>query len=426
MLSQLSVKNYALIRELEVDFSDGFTVITGETGSGKSVLLGALGLILGNRADNAVLLDKSRKCIVEAAFNLKDCSIEPFFLDRNLDYDDNTIIRREINPAGKSRAFVNDTPVNLNLLKDVSERLVDIHAQGELYQLGDAGFQIQVIDSFAGIADQVNDYWSAFEVWSEKKRLLEQLKQTELKAGSEKDYLHFVLKELDESRLMAGEQLVLEQELELLTHAGEIKRVLFEALNSLENDDHSILNQVSVLAGNFAKLSQIGNRFSDLAGRTDSVLIELKDISKEIQKLEESISHQPGRMEEVKDRLDVIYRLEAKHKVNSIEELLEQKISLIQKVEEIDSLQGRIYDLENEIQTNHKDLIAQAEKISKARKMAFQPFKAEIVKTLISLGMPDARFEIQHITLSDINRNGLDRIIFQFNANKGDAIQDMA
>jgi DNA repair protein RecN (Recombination protein N) len=426
MLSQLSVKNYALIRELEVDFSDGFTVITGETGSGKSILLGALGLILGNRADTAVLLDKSAKCLVEACFSLKGCNLEAFFLENDLDYDDHTIIRREINQAGKSRAFINDTPVNLNILKDIGEHLVDIHSQGELYQLGDTGFQTEVIDSFSKIGDQVDEYRSIFDMWSDKKILLDQLRQTDLKASSEKDYLQFMLKELDESRLMAGEQTLLEQELELLKHAGEIKQILFEALMLLENDGNSILNHISVLAGNFSKLSKIGEKFFNLSGRTDSVLIELKDISQEIQKLEDSISHQPGRLEEVKERLDVIYRLEAKHKVNSVEELLNLRSDLISQLDGIDSLQNQIVDLENEIQSVHMDLVARAEEISGTRMTAFQPFTTEIVKTLRSLGIPDARFEIQHFKLTAVNRNGIDRIIFQFNANRGDTIQDMA
>lgn len=426
MLSHLSVKNYALIRELEVDFSDGFTVITGETGSGKSILLGALNLILGKRVDSTILLDKSRKCLVEATFNIRNCNLEPFFTENDLDYENKTLIRREINPAGKSRAFINDTPVNLFVLKDIGERLIDIHSQGEHFMLGEAGFQLGVIDSFSGIGDEVNDFRTTYSMWSQKRDNLIQLKQAEIEADLEKDYLHFVLKEMDEARLTIGEQIQLEQELEVLKHAGEIKRILFEALTSLENEDNNVLNQISGLAGNFSKLAQIGKSFSDLAERTQSVLIDLKDITLEIQKLEESISHHPGRMEEVAERLDVIYKLQAKHKVNSIEALLELKDQLIQKLDGFDSIRNQIVELENEIQSIHNQLVDDAKRISGARKKAFYPFTEDMVRSLKSLGMPDARFEIHHLVLPDLTRNGVDQITFMFNANKGEKLQDMA
>jgi DNA repair protein RecN (Recombination protein N) len=426
MLSHLSVKNYALIRELEVDFSDGFTVITGETGSGKSILLGALNLILGKRADSTILLNKSRKCLVEATFNIMNCKLEPFFTENDLDYEDQTIIRREINPAGKSRAFINDTPVNLFVLKDIGERLIDIHSQGEHFMLGEAGFQLGVIDSFSGIGEEVNDFRANYSMWSQKRDDLIQLKQAEIQAGLEKDYLHFVLKELDEARLNIGEQAHLEQELEVLKHAGEIKRILFEALTSLENEDNNVLNRISGLVANFAKLAQIGKSFSDLSDRTQSVLIDLKDITQEIQKLEESISHQPGRMEEVAERLDVIYKLQAKHKVNSIEALLELKNQLVQKLEGFDSVRSQIVELEKEIQSIQNQLANDAERISAARKKAFYPFTEEMIRSLQSLGIPDARFEIHHFVLPDLTRNGVDQITFMFNANKGEKLQDMA
>jgi DNA repair protein RecN (Recombination protein N) len=426
MLSHLSVKNYALIRELEVDFSDGFTVITGETGSGKSILLGALNLILGKRADSAILLNKTRKCLVEATFNIRNCHLEPFFSNNDLDYEDMSIIRREINPAGKSRAFINDTPVNLAVLKEMGERLIDIHSQGEHFMLGEAGFQLGVIDSFSGIGEELNDFRVGHTVWYQKKEDLLQLKETEIKAELERDYLQFVLKEIDEARLTAGEQVLLEQELEILKHAGEIKRILFEALSVLENRDNNVLDEISALAGNFDKLALIGKNFSDLSERTRSVFIDLKDIAHEIQKLGESISHHPGRVEEVAERLDVIYKLQAKHKVNSIEALLELKDQLIRKLEGIDSIHSRIDELENEIQTIQNRLALDAKRISEARKQAFYPFTEEMTRNLKSLGMPDANFEIHHTILPDLTRNGLDQITFMFNANKGEQLQDMA
>jgi DNA repair protein RecN (Recombination protein N) len=426
MLSHLSVKNYALIRELEVDFSDGFTVITGETGSGKSILLGALNLILGKRADTSVLLDKSQKCLVEALFNIKGYHLDPFFSENDLDYDDSTIIRREINTAGKSRAFINDTPVTLNVLKDIGERLIDIHSQGEHFLIGEAGFQLGVIDGFAGHTETVNHFRDTFALWNEKKGLLEILKQTERQANSEKEYLRFILNEIDEAQLVPGEQETLEQEMAILKHAEEIKKILFEAMMILDKNENNVLNQLAVLTGSFSKLSQIGKNFSEITDRTNGVLIELKDIQQEIRKLEENISHHPGRLEEIKERLDIIYNLQAKHKVISIEALFSQKNALEKKLDEIDSIEGQIIKLEKEILTIHEQLFIEAGHISSARKKVIQPFSVETERLLKSLGIPDARFEIQHRITSEMNKNGTDQLTFFFNANKGGTLQDLS
>ena len=278
MLTHLFIQNYALIRHLDIDFQDGFTVITGETGAGKSILLGALSLILGKRADTNVLFDKSSKCIVEGSFNIGQYDIQEFYTEKDLDYEESTVLRREINKNGKSRAFINDTPVNLSILKQLAEKLIDIHSQHQTITLHNADFQLTVIDSYGGLTNEVNVYRSDFTVLSGKRKKLETLIKQESEANKELDYFQFLFNELDEATLQLDEQTNLENEIEVLNHAEEIKTKLYQAVQMLGQDGTNILGQIAEIRTSFSQVSKYSKALDELTHRIDSSFIELSDI----------------------------------------------------------------------------------------------------------------------------------------------------
>ena len=426
MLLHLSVQNYALIRQLEIDFAGGFSVITGETGAGKSILLGALNLMLGKRADTQVLFDKSKKCIVEGTFSLDNDSQKEFFDKNQLDYENPAILRREIQANGKSRAFINDTPVNANLLKILGENLIDIHSQHQTLALNDPAFQLNVIDSFGGLAETTSKYRFKFREYQDLKNTLDRLRDEEKKSLDEKDYFTFLFRELEECKLTAGEQSQLESELEILDHAEEIKARLFHSAQLLGNDDSGILTKLSEVRTDFNQLADFSGEYSEISGRIESGFIELNDLCKLIEKLSESVVYSPERVNEIKSRLDLIYHLENKHRLNTVEDLLLKKEEIGKRLTSIESLADEITKTTESVSKCEAGVISLAEKISSNRKKHFHEIGEKMETALAELGMPDARFEVRHQQLDSPGKDGSDAIAFYFNANKGGELMDLS
>lgn len=426
MLQHLYIQNYALIESLELDFKEGFTVITGETGAGKSILLGALNLILGHRADKNVLMDTAKKCVVEATFDIKDYNLISFFNSNDLDYDDHTIVRREINASGKSRAFINDTPVNLNLIKSLGERMINIHSQDDQISLGDSIFQMAVVDSYAGIIDLKLQYGEQFKQFVELQKTLNSLIENQKQACKEKDYLQFLFDELEAAKLEEGEQERLESEQEMLKHTEEIKGILFQAGQNLNDENNGILQQLSTLQSNLEKISGYGESLAELANRISSANIELSDTAGEIEKLEESVSHNPARVEEINERLDLLYNLQTKHRVNEMQALLEKRDEIQQKLGSIENRDAAIEDAEKNLRESKEKIVELANRLSEKREAVFSGIQQAVENTLKQLGIPFARFVLENNKNEKPGINGFDRIVFLFNANKGLALQDVA
>ncbi len=419
MLKHLSIKNYALIQHLEMDFGPGFSVITGETGAGKSILLGALGLVLGDRSDTTVLLDKKSKCVVESHFLIGGYGLQDFFAENELDYDEISILRREINPHGKSRGFINDTPVNLNLLKELGEKLVNIHSQHQTITLNDSNFQLAVIDQYAGLHQQINEYKALHLDFTAKHKIYHELVEQENKSKTDQDYLHFQLIELEKAALKADEQEKIEKELEILNNAGEIKTTLSSSMRLLITEENNILNQLSEINLSLEKLGPVHEDISVLQQRLDSTIIELDDIAREIEKLEQDIQVDPQRADELNARLDLIFQLQHKHHLQTVEELIQATQHIREQIESITSLGEHIETLSNEIAEARKVLLDSAEIISEERQKAIPELSEEIIEIVKGLGMPDADVSIDHNRVEEPGKDGLDNVVFMFNSNKG-------
>ena len=426
MLLKLSIENYALIQELEMEFSGGFSVITGETGAGKSILLGALSLILGQRADTSVLLDRSRKCIVEGCFSIKDYNLEVFFHSHELDFEEYTILRREINQNGKSRAFINDTPVNLTLLKELGDRLVNIHSQNSVVTLNNSDFQLAVLDSYAGIQAKVFSYRQKFSGFLLLKKQLEEGQSQLEREKGERDYHQFLLEEINRAELKLGEQEEAEKRLELLTHSEEIKTHLFHAYGLLMEEEKNILNSLNEVINAIAVLSKFNTEFNEFVLRLKSNHIDLKDIAQNIEQLGENVQVDPSEIEAITNRLDLIFRLQKKHQVRTVEDLLLIKQNLDNKLFEVDSLEKKINQLRHDIELTEKSLLDLAGIISKDRKKVIPQFEKEILASLSKLGMPNARFHIDCEGSVELTRDGIDKIRLLFTANKGIEMDDIS
>ena len=417
MLRKLTVNNYALIDELNIDFSSGLSIITGETGSGKSILLGALALILGQRADTSVLQDKGRKCIVEGEFDLSGYGLQDFFTGNDLDYESITIIRREINESGKSRAFINDTPVNLNILKDLGTRLVDIHSQHHNFILAENRFQLDVIDVIAGNGDLLESYRVCYVDYMAALEHFNSLSAKAEKATSDLDYYQFQLDQLTAAKLTAGEQEELEEELKLLTHAGEIKEMLNRSCTVFDRDDNSLLGLLREMQAGLGRIEPFFPRVSGLLKRLQSSLIELRDISDELSALEESTDFDPRRIDFVNERLDLIYGLQQKHHVASVGELIAIRDDLRKKIDEINSYEFSIEEAGKRLGELRDKLTAVSAALSGSRVKAIPRLEEHMVTLLRRLGIPNARFEVAHQKLPDFTRAGVDRVVFMFSAN---------
>ena len=426
MLKHLQIENYILIDYLEIDFHEGFTVITGETGAGKSILLGALELILGNRADTQVLLEKDRKCTIEGVFLVGGYGLSAFFTENDLDYDDQLILRREISPAGKSRAFINDTPVTLAQMKDLGSRLVDIHSQNATITLNQADLQLAVLDSFAGSTALAAEFRERYEAFRSTERALQELIREEEKARSEEDYLRFQLEELIAASLQQDEQQRLEEEMNLLSNAEEIKENLFTASRALSEGEVNVLGLLAEAQAHLRKISSYHAAYADISARLESGLIELKDIAGEIEQAESSTTFDPDELTRIQERLDLIYHLQTKHRASSVVELLRIRDGLETSLGNLSSLEEKIQEAKKSLITQEEQLRELAERLSSVRSEPRGAFELEISGLLHHMGMPDARFSVDLRRTGQLTRDGMDRMSFLFSANKGHDLKPLS
>jgi DNA repair protein RecN (Recombination protein N) len=428
MLQRLQIRNYALIDELELQLEEGMNIITGETGAGKSILLGALSLILGQRADSSALADKKAKCFVEGEFRLpeKGGLVRQFLSEHELDEGNNVIIRREISAEGKSRAFINDTPVNLQQLRELGELLVDVHSQHETLLLSKSDFQRSVVDAFAGLQTELQTYREQYRSWMEAVGELSDLVAQEQRALSEKDFLGFQYRELEEAALKSGELPALEAELRALTHSGEISGTLAATAAALESGEDAVVGPLGTLAQGLNNIARYDERIQELAQRLRSCLIELKDISAEASGLSEQFQSDPARMEQVQERLDVLYKLQHKHRRQTEEELLSLQDELRQRLDSIGSLEDRIAVLRESTQRQRTELLVSARRLSEKRTAAIPGIEKAIGKLLAEVAMPHARLRIEAGEPDqDPGPFGIDHIRFRFSANKGGEFSDL-
>lgn len=419
MLTQLSINNYALINQLTIDFSSGLSIITGETGAGKSILLGALGLVLGNRADLSSLKDTSRKCVVEAKVSVVNYNLKDFFTKVDLDYEVETIIRREILPSGKSRAFVNDTPVKLSVLNELRTHLVDVHSQHETMQLSDNSFQFSVIDSLAKNKDKIASYQEGFQQLNHHKKQLQKLEVLQKEANQQYDYNLHLFKELEEANLKADEQEELEEKLDKLNNIEDIKLNLSEALELSVNEEIGIQSLLNTLESRLEKIASFSTEYQELSKRITSIKIEIDDIVTELEDANENVEFNPNEVEEINDRLQTIYNLHKKHDVNTNQELLTVLEDLSEKVSQVENAGETINRKKNEIREISIKLDKVAVLISKNRKVAAPKLTKELQFLLLELGMENARFSIKIKQTTNYFYNGKDELEFLFSANKG-------
>lgn len=418
MLVKLFVQNYALIKSLDLELEKGLTIITGETGAGKSILLGALSLILGSRADVSVLLEKNKKCIVEGSFRIDGYELNNFFEVNELDFEPLTIIRREINPAGKSRGFINDTPVTLTVLKDIGDRLIDIHSQHQTLMLRDNSFHLSVIDSFAGTTGLLEKYRLVYQNFRRLKKELNELTEMSDKNKADLEYYQFQLEQLDSSKLVAGEQDDLEKEQELLSHAEEIKIALNNASHLFSFDGNSILVMLKEVKTNLSRIMEFIPGGEGLLQRADSAWIELNDLANELEKMAALIEADPNRLAEINERLDLIYSLLQKHRLNDLNELLDEREKIREKVVSIETNDERLKELQLLVDNEARLLNSFCEEISEKRNNILGNVERKITDMLKQLGMPGAKFKISLSRLKDFTMSGIDHADFLFSANK--------
>lgn len=425
MLLQLTVKNYALIQELNLSFDKGLSVITGETGAGKSIILGALGLVTGDRADSSAIAGHESKCIVEAVFDIEPYHLNAFFETHDLDYSHHCTLRREISIQGKSRAFINDTPVGLNVLKDLGEALLDIHSQHETLSLKDRTYPIQLVDTFADNEVLMADYRKAFRMEKSLLAKIQLLEEQEAKWREEYDYHKFLLQELSSAHLVEGEQEEVEQELKQLEHAAEISAVAFEVAEALRNSDDSSYNKLSLMESRVRQQIQNTQLFEPLQGRLKSLLIEADDLAQEFQHIADSIQQDDLRLEQVKDRLDLIYALQKKHRVDNVGELLVKQAELAEKTAKVDSLEDEKLALNKEYNHWKDTLNKQVAALRLAREKSMPGLAHDLCKLLDEVGMPNARLEFKVEPLEHYTEDGPDMITLLFSSNPGSVLQPL-
>lgn len=425
MLKSLSIRNYALIDSLNIEFSGDLNILTGETGAGKSILLGAIGLIIGQRADTTVLRDKSLKCSAEGVFDIGNYGLESFFEDNELDYESITILRREITPQGKSRAFINDTPVNVKLLFDLGIRLIDIHSQHQNLELNEKNFQLKIVDLVARNSELLNTYRTAFRKYNEDQEKLMQVTQLSEQSKKDLDYFEFQFNQLYEAKLAENEQSELELLLEKLTHAEEIKAVFGQLNISLSEDEHSVLVRLKENLGLVGKLRNVLPEAEEMYKRLESVYLELKDIAAEASVQEDRTENDPARIELVNQRLDLIYSLQQKHRVGSISELLSIQEDFEARIQIVQSYDDEISFLRREIDAQEVILQNLAGQLSKKRKESAPLIAEKVIEVLKNLGIPNAAFQVRLVPLAKFNSSGLDEVNFMFSANKNQELQEI-
>lgn len=426
MLKSLSVENYALIEKTDVRWNNGFSVITGETGSGKSILLGALGLIQGQRADTKALKDPEKKCVVEAEFDLSAYDLRPFFEENDLDYEENCIIRREIAPNGKSRAFINDTPVALIALKDISSHIIDIHSQHETLLLNEDSFQLHVLDAFSNLKERLSAYTTLYGEYAAQKRRLKELRTTLAERSANRDYIEFQLKQLQDAAFAENEQTELEEEINVLSHTSEMKDALSKATWLLSDKEENICGSLKEVTSALSSIAQFSDSFAEMQRRADSCLIELKDLSREIEQKLADVNVDPQRLEQVSQRLDLIYTLEKKHHAGSLAELLQTQASFEQQMEEMDNSEEKTSLMEQEIAQLEKQLEEMAKAITQKRQENKPALEQSVEDILHSLGMPNAKLEVRIEPLAQLETTGKDAVRFFFSANKNAPLQPIA
>ena len=418
MLKRLSISNYALIDQLEIDFEQGLTIITGETGAGKSIILGALSLILGERADSTSIRDKDRKTVVEATFSIEDYNLEVFFRDNDLDYfDDELIVRREINPNGRSRAFVNDGVVALSTLKELMTRLVDIHSQHSNMLLSRPAFQLSILDNIAGDDEELNDYRGLYNEYKATEHQLQELRDNYDRNRSEEDYLRFQLGQLQETNLRHDEDEELEQQQRRLANATSLKEDLWKVINTLNSEDNSVLDQLQEVRSTLATAEQNLDEIAGMSERVSNALIDLKDIAQSVGAIEESLNSDPAALQQVEERLNTIYSLERKHNAKTVNELLKLQEDYEQRLAAIDSSEERITQIQEMLESQHSAALQLARTISDHRKKAAGEFAATLQPLAQNLGMKNLQFHIDFKPVA-LNANGCDSVEFLFAFNK--------
>ena len=426
MLQKLSISNYALIASLSIDFDNGFTAITGETGAGKSILLGALGFVLGNRADSNILFDETKKCVVEAVFTFNNDRLKYFFEENDIDYEDECIIRRELNPQKKSRAFVNDTPVSLQVLKELGSHLVDIHSQHDSLLLCNPDFQLALLDDAANNQELLSEYKKAYKEYTSAKNELDALRKKALNNIDENDYLKFQLDELLKSELQDNEYEELAQRIEILENQEEISRLLIESTTILENSDASLLDGINSLIYNVDKLKKYISELSSMSERLNSVKIELKDICSDLNDMQDDSQYDISSLETLQERFDTIQRLMMKHHLNDYSQLLQPREEIRRKVDEFSNIDEIVADKEKEVKMMEKSLYQKAKELNKRRLSAKVIFEKDVTDVIRQLAMPYGVFEIRCESVDELTSNGTDVVTFMFSANKGYAPENMA
>lgn len=425
MLKHLTIKNYALIKELELNPSASLNVVTGETGAGKSIMLGALGLLMGNRAETKVLWNEQEKCVTEGVFEIASYKLKEVFKTEDLDYDDTTVIRREISAGGKSRAFINDTPVTLEVMRKISSLLLDVHSQHETLLLGQQAFQLKLVDAYAENENLRSDYSVKWKDFLTAKKEYESLKAEAENLKAESDYIRFQLDELIKADLDDAEQSKLEAESKIMEHAEEIKQRFKAAITILNEGEYATRSSISEARGFLQQISSYSSKYESLFNRLNSLLIELDDIIGEVEKEEEAIEFDPERAEFVKERINTLYRLLKKHRMNDVSELVQLRQELQEKATITDNVDEALDKRKKAFDTSSTALQASGKKLSDSRKKIFTGLGKSITTLLKELGIPNATFEFDHAH-TEPSSSGIDKIDILFSANKGIASKPLA
>lgn len=429
MLKKLDIRNFTLIDHLEMALYPGFSVITGETGAGKSIVIGAIGLLLGNRADAKQVKRGCDKCIIEATFDLSiyhSDVLKDFFEDNDLDYEpEECLLRREVNANGKSRAFINDTPVTLALMRELGEQLIDVHSQHQNLLLSKEDFQLNVVDIIARDRQQLADYRAAFAEYRSAQRRLEELREQIATSRDNEDFLRFQQKELSEANLASGEQEQLEQEAELMSHAEDIKRALHEADYGLSGDDTGIVNLTRSIATQLRSVADVYPEAQELAERLESCFVELKDISQEIASKVDDVEYDPQRFNLITQRLDTIYTLQQKFHVQTVDELLDRLNAINAQLDNIDNSDEELQELERSVEKLHAVCVEKAVVLTDMRRKSATVVEQELSKLLVPLGIPKVRFKVD-VSPADLSTNGADKVMFLFSANSSTDMQPVS
>ncbi|WP_421800547.1 DNA repair protein RecN [Haliscomenobacter sp.] len=425
MIKRLHIRNYAIIEYLDIDFARGLTIITGETGAGKSILLGALGLIMGDRADTKSLYNQEEKCIIEGIFDLGAHDLRDFFAENDLDYETEVVVRRELTPSGKSRAFVNDSPVTLKVLQDLSAELIDLHQQFDTLDIHNLSFQLRMIDALAGNKELLLQYRNIYREYSASQRRLSELLNRNEQSTKEMDFIQFQLEEFNKAELVAGEQETWEEELTRLSHAEDIKRTLGMAFDILTENEQSIVGQMQSLSVALVTIGKYAPKLGEYSDRFANMIFELREMSNEFEKVADQTDYDPERIQEVQQRLDLIYRLLKKHTVSSVDELLAIQANLEQQLAGFADLGNEIGALRDKIKVQEEQLYRWADELSDRRQAVIPGYEQKVVDMLTQLAMPYAQLKIENRKLEHLSPTGLDEVQFLFAANRGSRLQQI-